>query len=62
MNDMAGEEDFGKSIGKDLEEGIMTLPLIYTPAKCSETKSSRVQGAIQCKAFKPDKIYPSAPA
>ena len=32
---MAQEQEFGKAIGKDLEEGKMTLPLIYTLKKCS---------------------------
>ena len=37
---MAKEKDFGKAIGKDLEEGKMTLPLIYAlrKAKPSERK------------------------
>ena len=32
---MAQEQEFGKAIGKDLEEGKMTLPLIYTLKQCS---------------------------
>jgi octaprenyl-diphosphate synthase len=32
---MAQEQEFGKAIGKDMEEGKMTLPLIYTLKKCS---------------------------
>lgn len=32
---MANQEDFGKSIGKDLEEGKMTLPLIYALTQCT---------------------------
>jgi octaprenyl-diphosphate synthase len=32
---MAKEKEFGKSIGKDLEEGKMTLPLIYALRKCT---------------------------
>lgn len=32
---MAQEQEFGKAIGKDLEEGKMTLPLIHTLKKCS---------------------------
>ena len=37
---MAKEKDFGKAIGKDLEEGKMTLPLIYAlkKAKPAERK------------------------
>jgi octaprenyl-diphosphate synthase len=32
---MAKEKEFGKSIGKDLEEGKITLPLIYALKKCT---------------------------
>jgi len=32
---MAQEHEFGKAIGKDMEEGKMTLPLIYTLKQCS---------------------------
>jgi octaprenyl-diphosphate synthase len=32
---MAREQEFGKSIGKDLEEGKMTLPLIFALKQCS---------------------------
>jgi octaprenyl-diphosphate synthase len=42
---MAQEQEFGKAIGKDLEEGKMTLPLIYTLKKCSgeeREKASRL--------------------
>ena len=50
---MAREEDFGKSIGKDLEEGKMTLPLIYTLAHCSESEHSKITNIIRQKAFAP---------
>lgn len=53
---MAKEEDFGKSIGKDLEEGKMTLPLIYTLAHCASTGRDLIQNAIRQKAFTPDII------
>ena len=32
---IASEEQFGKSIGHDLEEGKITLPLIHTLKRCS---------------------------
>lgn len=40
---MAKKQEFGKSIGKDLEEGKMTLPLIYALKKCpvEERKNTR---------------------
>ena len=53
---MAREEDFGKSIGKDLEEGKMTLPLIYTLARCTEAERGMIQATIEKKAFSQDTI------
>jgi octaprenyl-diphosphate synthase len=44
---MAKEEDFGKSIGKDLEEGKMTLPLIYTLAKCTPEEKNKTTKLLQ---------------
>lgn len=38
----ASEEAFGKSIGHDLEEGKMTLPLIHTLRGCSEDERAAV--------------------
>jgi octaprenyl-diphosphate synthase len=38
---MAQEQEFGKAIGKDLEEGKMTLPLIYTLKQCSEKEREK---------------------
>ncbi len=53
---MAKEEDFGKSIGKDLEEGKMTLPLIYTLAHCGGSDREMVKTAIEKKALTPDAV------
>jgi len=53
---MAKEEDFGKSIGKDLEEGKMTLPLIFTLSHCSQADRDRVRTAVEKKAFSPETI------
>jgi octaprenyl-diphosphate synthase len=50
---MAREEDFGKAIGKDLEEGKMTLPLIYTLAASTQSRRHEIQGIIEKKAFSP---------
>lgn len=46
---MAREEDFGKSIGKDLEEGKMTLPLIYTLSHCPPARCEKIKTAIEKK-------------
>ena len=53
---MAQEEDFGKAIGKDLEEGKMTLPLIYTLARCSQTERDMIKTTIENKSFSPETI------
>ncbi len=53
---MAKEEDFGKTIGKDLEEGKVTLPLIYTLAHSSEAEREMVKTAIEQKALTPDAV------
>jgi octaprenyl-diphosphate synthase len=45
----AREEEFGKSIGKDLEEGKMTLPLIYTLKKCTSEEKDRIRKIIENK-------------
>ncbi|MDD4357448.1 MAG: polyprenyl synthetase family protein [Smithellaceae bacterium] len=53
---MARKEDFGKSIGKDLEEGKMTLPLIYTLARCSQNERNMIKTTIENKSFSPETI------
>lgn len=53
---MAREEDFGKAIGKDLEEGKMTLPLIYTLARCRPADRDQVRTAIVEKTLTPDTV------
>jgi octaprenyl-diphosphate synthase len=45
----ANEEEFGKAIGKDIEEGKITLPLIRTLKKCSPHERETIKGAIKCK-------------
>jgi octaprenyl-diphosphate synthase len=53
---MAQEEDFGKAIGKDLEEGKVTLPLIYTLSRCSQTEKDMIKTTIENKSFTPETI------
>jgi octaprenyl-diphosphate synthase len=43
---VATEEEFGKSIGKDLKEGKITLPLIHTLRDLSEEKKRKVQAIL----------------
>lgn len=40
---MAKGEEFGKSIGKDLEEGKITLPLIFTIKQSTEEEKNRIK-------------------
>jgi octaprenyl-diphosphate synthase len=55
---MAREEDFGKSIGKDLEEGKMTLPLIYALGQCTAAEKEKAKELIadkkNCKQAAPE--------
>ncbi len=53
---MATEKDFGKTIGKDLQEGKMTLPLIYTLAHCTPAQRDQVRIAIEEKALSAENI------
>lgn len=46
---VAKEEDFGKAIGKDLEEGKITLPLIKALKQCSVKEKDLVKKVVQHK-------------
>lgn len=54
---MAREQEFGKSIGKDLEEGKMTLPLIFALRKASPNERKKAQELIKQKASS-DEVIP----
>ena len=43
---MAEEETFGKSLGKDLEEGKITLPLIYLLRDAEDGESNQVKEMV----------------
>ncbi|QWV92736.1 polyprenyl synthetase family protein [Geomonas oryzisoli] len=43
----ASEEQFGKSIGHDLEEGKITLPLIHTLKQCSDQERDFIAGVVE---------------
>jgi octaprenyl-diphosphate synthase len=45
----AQRDEFGKAIGKDLEEGKMTLPLIYTLKKCTPDEKDRIRKIIETR-------------
>ena len=46
---MAQEQEFGKAIGKDLEEGKMTLPLIYTLKQCTGEEREKASQLLASK-------------
>lgn len=43
----ASEEEFGKSIGHDLEEGKITLPLIHTLRQCTAEERSVIEVVVE---------------
>jgi len=46
---VAKEEEFGKAIGKDIEEGKITLPLIRTMKKCTPEEKNIIRRAVENK-------------
>ncbi len=44
---VATEEEFGKSIGHDLEEGKITLPLIHTLRHCSDSERAVIAAVVE---------------
>ena len=46
---MAKEKEFGKSIGKDLEEGKITLPLIFALKQSTEEEKNKIKEIITRK-------------
>lgn len=44
---VATEEEFGKSIGHDLEEGKITMPLIRTLSKCSDSERAIIASVVE---------------
>lgn len=44
---VATEEEFGKSIGHDLEEGKITLPLIHTLKKCTDSERAVIATVVE---------------
>ena len=48
----SSEENFGKTIGTDLEEGKVTLPLIKVLKECTEEERSVVSDLLTCETLK----------
>nr|HOP41864.1 polyprenyl synthetase family protein [Geobacteraceae bacterium] len=46
---VSSEEQFGKSIGHDLKEGKVTLPLIHILKRCTDSERRRIYNVISCK-------------
>jgi octaprenyl-diphosphate synthase len=46
---IAKEEEFGKTIGQDLKEGKLTLPLIRTMKKCNPEERAFIRRGIEAK-------------
>ena len=44
---VATEEEFGKSIGHDLEEGKITLPLIHTLCQCNDSERAIIANVVE---------------
>ncbi len=53
---LANEEEFGKSVGQDLQEGKITLPLIHTLGKCSPAERKLIKKAIGRKTLSSETI------
>ncbi len=53
---VAREEEFGKAVGKDLQAGKMTLPLIHALRQGSREETERIRRAVQERAFDDDTI------
>jgi octaprenyl-diphosphate synthase len=51
---VAKEEQFGKSIGHDLEEGKITLPLIHTLKQCTPTERDRIDSIVNQETLDDD--------
>ena len=53
---VGAEENFGKTIGMDLREGKMTLPLIHILKQCSDSERASVSRIIESKSAADDDI------
>jgi octaprenyl-diphosphate synthase len=51
---VSSEEKFGKSIGHDLEEGKVTLPLIHTLKQCTSSEKKLIEDVIMSDILKDD--------
>lgn len=52
----ASSQRFGKSLGKDLEEGKITLPLLFTLQNCTDDEKQKIRGILTGKKVSPKHI------
>jgi octaprenyl-diphosphate synthase len=52
----SSEEQFGKSIGHDLEEGKITLPLIHTLKRCTEDEREEISRIVRKEFIDKDDV------
>src|SRR5262245_108176 len=53
---VANEEEFGKAVGADLEEGKITLPLIHTIRSCTDRERQEIRGVVENEVLEPDDL------
>ncbi len=51
------EEEFGKKIGTDLQEGKITLPLIYTLSQCDPGEKSLIGKIVESDQITPEDFF-----
>jgi octaprenyl-diphosphate synthase len=54
---VAREEEFGKAVGKDLQEGKLTLPLIYCLKKSSSHEKGLIKKVIEAKQADAETVH-----
>jgi octaprenyl-diphosphate synthase len=53
----ADEEELGKTIGKDLQEGKVTLPIIRTLERCTKEERRRLVESIRSRSLAPEDLH-----
>jgi octaprenyl-diphosphate synthase len=51
------EEEFGKKIGIDLQDGKITLPLIYTVGRCSREETTLIQKTVDSESISKEDFF-----
>ena len=53
----ADEEELGKTVGKDLQEGKVTLPVIRTLSQCTQEEKERLVEIIRSRSTEPKHLH-----